>query len=479
MTKEEKYYIRCYTIIKELENIFPCALTEDKMVEFIYQKSIETITKEEVVKEQQISLITTVLISLMGLNKEEIEKEFNLKYKRNLIDLDILKFISDCEKQELECLRKYHSDFDNWLFVSKNLTNKTTNYDYIKMVRNAFLHSEFKIDFSSEFNLINIKNKSFFEANLIYNNFYQFVTLYFGNNIGSGMTTNNMLFIVDTSKKIDDLKNLKSYLSDLEVVNLVLNNSDNEFYDYILTKNWRLGCVFDYQTLLSLDGKIRSFNKIKLTNQQIDIVCNYITNYYGENFYKNDNDIKQKYVIQFCNLLFNSKRYISSWILYIFEMTLRIQFKEIYSLEIQKYDYCQEGFFIALILIKAYLILYRLQSNDFIEIEYDKLDININRIELISNEPNDFFRNYRDLDNLENTKITTLKIFRNALSHGNINFFITRDADGYYFPIIEFVDDYKKSVRKLRMSLDELNNFLNSEAFLPKYCYDKEKQKKL
>ena len=75
-----------------------------------------------------------------------------------------------------------------------------------------------------------------------------------------------------------------------------------------------------------------------------------------------------------------------------------------------------------------------------------------------------------------------IQILRNALSHGNINILLVKDNDylEYRF-MIEFIDKYKDSIRKLCISLDELNKILNSKSFLPKYCYSNtlEKVKKI
>ena len=489
MTNEEKYYRRCYKIFEEINEYFKSGISDRKIWKFIYDKSHETTYNQKILIEKDTSLILTLLITLLGLNKEDIENEYNIKYKRNLIDFDILELLNNNYynelKSTLEKSRIVNTDFDNWLYILKSTSKTNYNHEILKMVRNGLLHSNFNIDFSNDINIINVKSKNYFEANIIYQNFLQFIMSYFGNNIGTGLTTNNMLFIADPSINITDLEKLKEYLKELEIINIVLDNNDNSFYDDIFHKNRNNRSELDEKFVDELQGKIKSFNNTKLTDNQINFIASYINVYYNTSFYKYNNSLKQKYITELCNLVFNTKNYLSSWLLYIFDIFSKINYNGNPISNSSNGNICYEGFYISLTLLKSYLILYRLQSQEFIQINYDYIDIDLNKIKLIKNNNEDLLNiqeKYPDLDYETQQKMEIIQILRNALSHGNINILLVKDNDclEYRF-MIEFIDKYKDSIRKLCISLDELNKILNSKGFIPKYCYSNtlEKVKKI
>ena len=65
------------------------------------------------------------------------------------------------------------------------------------------------------------------------------------------------------------------------------------------------------------------------------------------------------------------------------------------------------------------------------------------------------------------------EIIRNSLCHGNVemNFKIENDELKEF---IVFEDSYHSKIRKLEITLEKLEKFLNSEAFLTKNCIIKE-----
>ncbi|MBQ8472401.1 MAG: hypothetical protein IJ501_02745 [Bacilli bacterium] len=485
MTNREKYYRRSCAILKQLEDHFHLLINPDKTIEFIVQKKLELKNNEGVINEQILSLLVTSLITLMALNKEEIEKLYDIKYQINKLDFDILNLIkfndSQKLKSELEQLRIKNTIFDNWLVIKKQGNKEITNLEYLKIVRNAFLHSEFQINYNDILDTINIKNKSYFEADIIFLNFLQFAMNYFGNNIGSGLVTNNMLFITDSKINITNYSSLRKYLENLEIIDLVLDNNDYNFYDELLLKHRNEKYELDIRILDSLDGKVKEVSNNKLSKNQIDFISGYIENSYGNDFYKLNQTFKQNYVTELCSLIFNTKNYLSSWILYICDFLYKINNNQFSFIDLNNRNYCQEGFYIVLSLLKSYLILYRLQSSEFLDIDYENLEINIDCIKLLANNSTDVIniqKRYPDIDNNTLEKIRIIQIIRNALAHGNIKVLLGKSINTNEFNfLLEFTDQYKDSIRKVQITLDELNKILDSEVFLPKYCYSNVKQK--
>jgi len=486
MTNKEKYYTRAYSTIKQIETAFPRGIDGPSIRSFIQNKMRESTGNKKLVSEEEICFVLTMLITLIGLNKEEIEEAYDIKYKRNIVEHDIFELFNSDElnnlKQELENIRTFHTDFDNWLVVTKNLTNKNTNYDYLKMVRNALLHSEFEVIFDSVVELINIKNKSFFEANLVYQNFFQFITRYFSNNMGLGLTTKNILFSINPNIKIENQFDLINFLSSMDIYFLTLDNSDDAFYDGILYKYKRKDNTIDLKMIEELEGKVKDFYSGNLSQEMIKRIVNYINIVYGTRFYKEWNYVKRKHIVELCQLLLDPKNYFSCWIAYIIDVIYKLKNAQ-GAVILSEFNISPEGFLITICIIKSYLILYRLQCNEFSDIDYDKFDFDFDVIQLVSTNETQYLnlqKKYSNIDNETLKKMYILQIFRNALSHGNINVYVVNNVNHTFAaPIIEFVDSYKTSVSKIRLPLDDLIKFLNSEAFLPEYCYQEEKQKKL
>ena len=69
-------------------------------------------------------------------------------------------------------------------------------------------------------------------------------------------------------------------------------------------------------------------------------------------------------------------------------------------------------------------------------------------------------------------------VVRNSLAHGNVNVFISPLTLERKIELTD-TDPKTKSVRKIRFELESFDTFLNSDAFLPKNCYNKKEGNKV
>ena len=135
-------------------------------------------------------------------------------------------------------------------------------------------------------------------------------------------------------------------------------------------------------------------------------------------------------------------------------------------------------------------MLYRLQSKDFEEIDYRKINFPLDgTIELISENPNSDENTFSRSIEKEQTRNPELRfddafhkvicdVVRNSLAHGNVNVCLSPLTLERKIELTD-IDPKTKSVRKIRFELESFNDFLNSDAFSPKNCYNKKEDTKV
>ena len=148
----------------------------------------------------------------------------------------------------------------------------------------------------------------------------------------------------------------------------------------------------------------------------------------------------------------------------------------------------------ALIILKSYLLMYRIQNNNFDELDYSKIDFDRTdkAVKLYSENKDaspvtdDYFE--KSIEKERNRGIITdeneiwnkviCEVVRDSLAHGNIRTYISKVT---LEPMIELkdIDSKKGTVRVISLPLSKYERFLNSESFLPTNCYKKEDSKKL
>ena len=138
--------------------------------------------------------------------------------------------------------------------------------------------------------------------------------------------------------------------------------------------------------------------------------------------------------------------------------------------------------------------MYRLQNNNFDEVDYSKINFDIEDKDIYlyseNKDKTPITENYFEksfekeknkgilIDDKQIWNKIICEVVRDSLAHGNIRTFISPiDLK----PMIELkdIDPKKGTTRALIFSLSRYEQFLKSEAFLPGNCYRKEESKVL
>lgn len=514
MTNEEKYYRRAYKLLDDLSAAYKYGFNKKTTMEFWKKEFLEFVQNPIVSAKQQDSLMLTIVISLMGLNKESIERT------EKVTDFSKLSVLKDCRKFDLqsdsqfkllkfENVKTKSTIFDDWLSIINNPISDVTNYDIFRRVRNGLLHSNFDVDSDAfQTSYTHIKTKSYYESLIFNQNFYQYAINYFGNGIGVGLTDDDVFFdIIDVD--ITNMDVLKKYLKGLTIIKVEnkINNYNGDNTVGIkalksLSKNKMVISTNKFQKMFKngfgTDISIDSIENYYLADVTIDSLINKIRYQYND-FFSLPKEVKKAIINSNISYTINSKAEISNWLLHFYHLINSIPNKD-FDINGDAFlgdEYANVSCNSAISILKAYLILYRIQNvksnNDncskFDKIDYNLLDFNFNDENFIIWSENidgsssiDYYeRSYIKQAN-RNTNMTQEEIkksvicdvIRNGLAHGNINSFLSDETGETIIEIKDINPKNKCETRCLQMTLEKFNKFLDSEAFLPKYCYNKE-----
>jgi len=479
MHESEIYYRRCFNLINELYSLYISGYNKDNVIKYSNNRrnNLDSISFKE-----SYCFLFSSLISLMGINKEEIEETGKNTDYLNFITLNNDKKVHNQYLSELSARRRIATGLDEWLAVTNNLDNNSSNMTYLKKVRNALLHSHFdtsELHFTKVWN----NNKSMFEAYICDSNFFSFVISYFGNTARMGLKDKCFMYMAPKNADIKDYQSLLEVIDKLSIkeIKYSLNKNYNGYnsLEYQLQKI----CLANeelrqdkfkklYNKFDNLGIDIRSIEEIFFDDNIKSIISIYILSNYGEEFYKYDWDKQRAIIITFCQYLFENHSILSNWILHFMHI---IGSDKVVDSYIKDDDLVYFACIPSLLLIKAYHILYRLQNDNFVEIDYNLIDFNYNNHDYYlaayknGNVQTNFLTNFNQLD-LVSKNIIVCDIMRDALAHGNLKTYFTLNNNGKLEHIIEFNDVYRGSSRVIQMTMDKFDKFLNSEAFLPKYA---------
>lgn len=517
MSNSEIYYKRGMHTIDKLLNIFS---NDDSF----YKKRLMFMEEEfkryanfyELALKDTNAFSMTGLVTLLGLNKENVEDtEKNANYNFSRFTIKEKKKIELFKKTmpEFENDRVINTKYDPWLNVT-NIDYPTIDYMY--NIRNGFLHSEY--DFYDDCgNIIYVKNSNYtkFEGKILFDPFKKFGLFYFGNASWTGISENAYVFGIDSGKKSSNIKDLEKIIDTINVIGvqykLKKDNIDvispEEKLHKLLIKNKSIKDIY-----LLVDRIYRNYaeeytvSDFSLSFEQKNIIKKMIVTYYGNEFFNWEYD-RQFYAILFCcKYLFDSRNVISEWISdfiklfeYIrnnnylnykdvasekyFNSVLNTRLSDVVSIEDGKRSVfaCRTS----LLMMKAYHILYRLQNNNFDEVDYNNINFDFSsgnytytrtdidksiKINDFSDDITKLSIKYVDLSNDVIRNIVLCEIIRNALSHGNVNMDFKIDKNNNLVEYIVFEDKYHSKSRKIEMTIDMFEKFLSSEAFLSKYC---------
>ena len=129
-----------------------------------------------------------------------------------------------------------------------------------------------------------------------------------------------------------------------------------------------------------------------------------------------------------------------------------------------------------LLVLKSYLILYRLQNKELVNYEIDYSLVNSFKFDYDLNYYNDFKVKLVNkgilVDEVEYMVRYFAEVFRDSLAHGNVDTFF-KNENGVINQYFKFTDKWKNRERDIVIDINELEKFLSSECFLGKYLNDK------
>ena len=85
MTSEEKYYRRTYNLLNDLIDTYSNGFDKKKTLNFWKDNLVEVVKNRTILEEKRDGLLLTIVISLLGINKESIENTNKFLEYNNLV----------------------------------------------------------------------------------------------------------------------------------------------------------------------------------------------------------------------------------------------------------------------------------------------------------------------------------------------------------------------------------------------------------
>lgn len=505
MTKEEKYYKRTYSLLTDLTEAYSKGYSKEEIEKLHIKIHGESYFKPTILNEKREGLLLTIIIALLGINKESIDQaKIVNEYKDIKIEeykSEQLKKLYNEKLKELAQNKSKSSAFDSWLNIIKSPDIDMSNNKVFKIVRNGLLHSNFYLDTDlKEFSSINIKIQKYYEANIFTPNFHMFIMTYFSNLPSVGLSEKTIIKHLGYNCKIKNQEKLKKILENLTLIKI---NYDIENYDgsnslghkiFGLKRQEIKGKKIEDELQKAVNNgiKINDIERYRLEDYVIEHILNYFELKYGDEFYKKSETEKKSLIICYIEYIFENKRYISNWLIhfyYVINHSINPEFN-INDRFFQYDKYSTEGIEPALAILKAYLILYRLQNKTFVPINYKDINFDFNGNNYYywsekdgkTTKENYFLERFnkkrkKDTDSTEEEIKNSIicEVIRNGLAHGHVRSFIS-DKDNQTVIEIKDINPKNNHARCIQMTIDKFNKFLSSEAFLPKNCINLSKE---
>lgn len=492
--EKERYYRRTYNIIETLREAYKDGYSPKTFKEFC---NVMALKRKNIIDEEISCVSITIAAALLGLNKERIERTGKHSDYKNIIDeFDIRdlpikstyrKMIEDFDKKNI-----METGYENFLSIIDNKNPNFTKDESIKAIRNAFMHSQYELIDNDGFYTTKIKNKKYFEAELLNDNFIYFIISYFGNLPKLGLTEKFVFYSTQSHLPLENDALLKEYLSNVEV--RVMKTASNEpydgentfekkFYDKYYEKEFENDELEVVLKRFEKRGITFDKNNFKLDEKTKKIVFELIKKQYGDDFYKYDQTKKVNLVYFYFEYMYENARNISNWLVHYY-----YAFKKGNAADMSFFtndEYLNFSNEMSILILKAYLILFRIQSPYFNDIDYELLDIDINELVLISYEDGNVANLFKeDMDKLrekniytdsEINKMVINSNIRDSLAHGNVSTFFDYDVNNEIKHYIKLENIYENKNRVIKMDIDNFRKYLDSEAFLPRNSYNKNK----
>ncbi len=491
---EMLHYIRGLFFVEKLKkNLSWEKYSEKSVCEFFYDCEEKLLNRTNFSSFDLNNFNILCAVTLLGLNKESIEKNENLKnYKYDI--KYICNTASECvellkkqilkSKNPLMCMfwgmdirekeafvfdnnRVISTPYDEWLSVINYTEHKNLKANFLFFVRNAFMHSEYNIellDDGKNFLFINVKNSNYtnFEGKILACNFAEFIKFFYSNDAYFGLVDKYFIGQSDNDDfKIKNKEELEK-ISEIELLQIKYTNCRTDGKKIFENINYGKRGV-THISKYNVAEEIVSIDQEK--EEQIKLL---IEKYYGNDFYSFEGKKQADIIFMMKKYLISPSSYISEWIMHFYLNVVHVMRRDGYVDNIFAGTFALDSVFV---ILKSYLIVYRLQNKSFKEVDYNL----INNFSYHYSETADYDMYQHFKTNLKNKGIICTEeeeknryiceIFRDVFAHGNLDVKIEKDTTGVIVQKLILQDIYKGKVRELIVSIEDLNVFLDSEAF--------------
>jgi len=503
----ERYYRRSYNAINRLIEVYKNGYNKENTLKFRQELINKYYSNPKIAQSEFNNITFTTIIALLGLNKEAIEntgKIIEYKKNNNEVNMSAFKFSNE-QKTRLQNFynsKVVSTDFDSWLSIKVNPNTDKDNIDYLRRIRNSLLHSNFYIDEDTPFMpFAKLKTKSYYEADLFNLQFQIFIFEYFGNIEALGLTESIYTFEMsqrEIKSKIDLLVHLSLItINEISYNNLRSLGLDSPELD--LKNSLNEDCYIKVNKFIKNLKNNKNIDNLKwetkrISQDHIAHIIDYIEKTYGDNFYKMDSSTQGGIISTHLKYELNPKIEISNWMSHFWYLYSSLNNPKFSVNFFDGDEFGTESCYPALMVLKSYLLMYRLQNNNFDEIDYSKIDFDVNDTDILMYSENkdktSVVENYFEKSfNKEKAKGLLIEdkeiwnkiiceVVRDSLAHGNVR---TYTSPITMEPMIELkdIDPKKGTTRVIVFTISKYEQFLKSEAFTPSNCYRKEEEKVL
>lgn len=409
------------------------------------------------------NIVMACSIALMGLNKEAIEKNgnnqaygYDVKYNINMPNEFFEKMYEDFRNENI-----VDTPYKDWLSVSDHSEHVSLSNDFLFNVRNSLMHSEYGFHMHNEdsynFLMCNLHNSNYtgFEGKIYIPYYLEFIKHYYSNDGYFGLV-DNLYTMRSSSKTVSNETELDYHLRSLDFYRLHYENKKKT--ENVLEKQL-------HHHKITINNSNFSREKIDLSEEDIKNVKMLVRYYYGGKFYSYNSNKQNRILIQAIKYTKDCKSVFSEWIMHFY----------ICSVGAIRGEYPGENFVSvfatkpSLLLMKSYLVLYRMQNTKFEEVDYSLIDNIGYEYDTSETHYNDFktrlINKGINVSEEEYEKRYFCEIYRDSLAHGNIKMEFRKNANGNLTQYFVFEDIYKSRTRVIKISENELDEFLKSKAF--------------
>lgn len=438
------------------------------------------------------SLLSLLDITSLALNKEKIEDATNINW-----DNYHGKRTANCEYIYTKKFSQI-PHFKEWVQVLEcKQSYKAENAQaWMKILRNAFLHGQFELDYTSaRYNFGEIKifqgtnTKTTLKAKVLSEGLNEFVEDNFRNTFEyhSGIMDNYIMFGYPENMQIKNRKELEDFLS--RIVNLTVKiNHDSFTYNgnYLVKTGEENPVPFrPVKKSLQIDE-----NNVQLPEFMVDssegatrfspeaasmlatIVEKRTPEIYTS---KKPKTIIHKILANYTNIFYGvnmalqNLTHILSYI--FFNAALNIKEKFNYDFAYHTLDYFTDTLPATFATLKLYRLMYRLENRNFPPIDYANLHCHEvfgatpEQLIEIEKKANKILNNGQAASQDEALNKAYITIMRDALAHGHVEFIKDLDENGNILNFIRLEDIYEKNGVKSHYTLlttpDHLNILFN------------------